>query len=49
MIILGFVSDHCLIFIFIVNNPGEGSQAERRTAAVIVDHLTPPLTRAGLM
>ena len=33
---------------FIVNNPGEGSQAKRRTAAVIVDHLTPPLTRAGL-
>ena len=33
---------------FIVNNPGEGSQAKRRAAAVIVDHLTPPLTRAGL-
>jgi len=33
---------------FIVNNPGEGSQAKRRTAAVIVDHLTPPLARAGL-
>ncbi len=33
---------------FIVNNPGEGSQAKRRTAAVIIDHLTPPLTRAGL-
>ncbi|MGH6954515.1 MAG: cobaltochelatase subunit CobN, partial [Alphaproteobacteria bacterium] len=26
--------------------PGEGSQAKRRAAAVIVDHLTPPLTRA---
>jgi len=33
---------------FIVNNPGEGSQAKRRSAAVIVDHLTPPLSRAGL-
>lgn len=33
---------------FIVNNPGEGSQAKRRTSAVIIDHLTPPLTRAGL-
>jgi cobaltochelatase CobN len=33
---------------FIVNNPGEGSQAKRRTAAVIIDHLTPPLARAGL-
>lgn len=31
---------------FIVNDPGEGSQAKRRTAAVILDHLTPPLTRA---
>ena len=35
------------IYPFIVNDPGEGSQAKRRTAAVIVDHLTPPLTRAG--
>jgi cobaltochelatase CobN len=33
---------------FIVNNPGEGTQAKRRTQAVIIDHLTPPLTRAGL-
>jgi len=33
---------------FIVNNPGEGTQAKRRAMAVIVDHLTPPLTRAGL-
>jgi len=32
---------------FIVNDPGEGTQAKRRTQAVIVDHLTPPLTRAG--
>ncbi len=34
------------IYPFIVNDPGEGSQAKRRAAAVIVDHLTPPLTRA---
>jgi cobaltochelatase CobN len=34
------------IYPFIVNDPGEGSQAKRRTAAVIVDHLTPPMTRA---
>jgi cobaltochelatase CobN len=33
---------------FIVNDPGEGSQAKRRTQAVILDHLTPPLTRAEL-
>jgi cobaltochelatase CobN len=32
---------------FIVNDPGEGAQAKRRAQAVIVDHLTPPLTRAG--
>ncbi|MDP6883956.1 MAG: cobaltochelatase subunit CobN, partial [Rhodospirillales bacterium] len=34
------------IYPFIVNDPGEGSQAKRRARAVIVDHLTPPLTRA---
>jgi cobaltochelatase CobN len=34
------------IYPFIVNDPGEGTQAKRRTAAVIIDHLTPPLTRA---
>ncbi|MHA1164016.1 MAG: cobaltochelatase subunit CobN [Alphaproteobacteria bacterium] len=34
------------IYPFIVNDPGEGSQAKRRSSAVIVDHLTPPLTRA---
>ncbi len=36
------------LYPFIVNDPGEGSQAKRRTAAVIIDHLTPPLTRAGM-
>jgi cobaltochelatase CobN len=35
------------LYPFIVNDPGEGTQAKRRAAAVIVDHLTPPLTRAG--
>ena len=34
------------LYPFIVNDPGEGSQAKRRSAAVIVDHLTPPMTRA---
>ena len=34
------------IYPFIVNDPGEGTQAKRRSQAVIVDHLTPPLTRA---
>ncbi len=34
------------IYPFIVNDPGEGSQAKRRTSAVIIDHLMPPMTRA---
>ncbi|MFP6749387.1 MAG: cobaltochelatase subunit CobN [Alphaproteobacteria bacterium] len=34
------------LYPFIVNDPGEGTQAKRRAQAVIVDHLTPPLTRA---
>ncbi|AOF89207.1 cobaltochelatase subunit CobN [Sinorhizobium sp. RAC02] len=34
------------LYPFIVNDPGEGTQAKRRSAAVIIDHLTPPLTRA---
>ena len=34
------------IYPFIVNDPGEGSQAKRRTQAVIIDHLMPPMSRA---
>ena len=34
------------IYPFIVNDPGEGTQAKRRAQAVIIDHLTPPLGRA---
>ncbi|MGU9957638.1 MAG: cobaltochelatase subunit CobN [Arenicellales bacterium WSBS_2016_MAG_OTU3] len=34
------------VYPFIVNDPGEGSQAKRRAQAVIIDHLIPPLTRA---
>ena len=34
------------VYPFIVNDPGEGTQAKRRTSAVIINHLTPPLTRA---
>jgi len=34
------------IYPYIINNPGEGTQAKRRTSAVIVDHLIPPMTRA---
>lgn len=36
------------LYPFIVNDPGEGIQAKRRSHAVIVDHLTPPMTRAEL-
>ncbi|WP_298310410.1 cobaltochelatase subunit CobN [uncultured Aquimarina sp.] len=31
---------------FIINDPGEGTQAKRRNQAVILDHLIPPMTRA---
>ena len=34
------------LYPFIVNDPGEGAQAKRRTAAVIIDHLTPPMAQA---
>jgi cobaltochelatase CobN len=36
-----------LVYPFIVNNPGEAAQAKRRTAAVVIGHLTPPLIAAG--
>jgi cobaltochelatase CobN len=35
------------VYPYIINNPGEGTQAKRRSAAVIVDHLIPPMTQAG--
>jgi len=34
------------LYPYIINNPGEGTQAKRRARAVIVDHLIPPMTRA---
>ncbi len=36
------------IYPYIINNPGEGTQAKRRSAAALVDHLTPPMRQAGL-
>ncbi len=36
------------LYPFVVNDPGEGAQAKRRTHAVIIDHLPPPLTRADV-
>ncbi|MEK7214037.1 MAG: cobaltochelatase subunit CobN, partial [Chloroflexota bacterium] len=41
-----FLGDLPLVYPFIINNPGEGAQAKRRTHAVIIDHLTPPMTTA---
>jgi cobaltochelatase CobN len=40
------LGDVPLIYPFVVNDPGEGTQAKRRAHAVIVDHLLPPMTRA---
>ncbi|MCH8022390.1 MAG: cobaltochelatase subunit CobN [Thaumarchaeota archaeon] len=40
------LQDMPLFYSFIVNNPGEGTQAKRRTHATIVDHLPPVLTTA---
>jgi cobaltochelatase CobN len=41
-----FLSDLPLFYPFILNDPGEGAQAKRRGHAVIIDHLTPPMTTA---
>ncbi|GAC1545919.1 MAG: cobaltochelatase subunit CobN [Herpetosiphon sp.] len=42
-----FLDDMPLVYPFIINDPGEGNQAKRRAHAVIVDHMTPPMTSAG--
>ncbi len=42
-----FLDDLPLVYPFIINDPGEGNQAKRRAHAVIVDHMTPPMTSAG--
>ncbi|MCK8495118.1 cobaltochelatase subunit CobN [Spirosoma sp. RP8] len=41
-----FLGDLPLFYPFIINDPGEGSQAKRRAHAVVIDHLTPPMTSA---
>ena len=40
------LGDLPLIYPFLVNDPGEGTQAKRRGHAVLVDHLIPPMARA---
>ena len=40
------LSDLPNFYPYIINNPGEGTQAKRRGHAVIIDHLIPPMTQA---
>jgi cobaltochelatase CobN len=40
------LEDMPMVYPFIVNDPGEGTQAKRRAHAVIIDHLVPPMARA---
>ncbi|MGW1273789.1 cobaltochelatase subunit CobN, partial [Streptomyces sp. NPDC002491] len=40
------LGDLPLIYPFLVNDPGEGTQAKRRAHATLVDHLVPPMARA---
>ncbi|MBI4213307.1 MAG: cobaltochelatase subunit CobN [Chloroflexi bacterium] len=40
------LGDLPLFYPFIVNDPGEGTQAKRRAHAVVIDHLVPPMMRA---
>ncbi|MET8825516.1 cobaltochelatase subunit CobN [Streptomyces sp. NPDC004610] len=40
------LGDLPLVYPFLVNDPGEGTQAKRRVHATLVDHLVPPMARA---
>ncbi len=40
------IGDVPFFYPFVVNDPGEGTQAKRRAHAVVIDHLLPPMTRA---
>ena len=42
------IQDLPVVYPYIMDNVGEGTQAKRRGHAVIVDHLTPPLVEGGL-
>ncbi|MBC7105281.1 MAG: cobaltochelatase subunit CobN, partial [Firmicutes bacterium] len=44
-LLLGDLPD---VYPYIVNNPGEGTQAKRRGYAVTIDHLTPPMIKPEL-
>jgi len=41
------VDDIPNVYPYIINNPGEGTQAKRRSYAAIVDYLTPVMSNAG--
>ena len=41
------VGDLPNVYPYIINNPGEGTQAKRRSYAAVVDYLTPPMANAG--
>jgi cobaltochelatase CobN len=41
------ISDIPHLYPYIINNPGEGTQAKRRSYCVILDHMIPPQTNAG--
>ncbi|MCB0214332.1 MAG: cobaltochelatase subunit CobN, partial [Anaerolineae bacterium] len=43
-----FLADLPLVYPFIINNPGEGTQAKRRAHAAVVDHMIPPMTSADV-
>ena len=40
------IGDVPLIYPFLVNDPGEGTQAKRRAHATLIGHLVPPMARA---
>lgn len=41
------IADIPHLYPYIINNPGEGTQAKRRSYCVILDHMIPPQTNAG--
>ncbi len=41
-------ADTPIIYPYIMDNVGEGSQAKHRGYAVMIDHLTPPIVAAGI-
>jgi cobaltochelatase CobN len=42
------IADLPVIYPFIVNDPGEAAQAKRRTCAVTIGHLPPPLSKSAV-